>query len=416
MSSISIPTVRILIASPNDVHDERQIATHFLSHLQAKLAAHLQLEISYDDPLPATDTSSSHLPYPAHFDLIMCIWWSHLGSPILPHLTFAGGLPLCRPNGVVYESTVVATFEEALSAYESASKPRLFTVFKTAPLNPDEQQFDIRLEQQQAVKTFRKKWFFNEQGESKRHYFQFQHIKEFERLLEQQLYPLLQQHFFPTQSPLRWTDSPFRGLQSFPPEQAPLLFGRDQAIADLFKRLQVWNFQANTPSFLLIMGPIGCGKSSLVSAGVLPLLAKLNIPYQIFRPSAAITDMVAGLKVVIANLEPATTSASSSSPTPSKLAGILFIDQLEELFTLATLSNSVRHELIRLIDSLARRSLIGVLAALPSEFLPCLNEFPDMLELMAENRHYLLFPPTPVELQQIISAPAQLAGLQFEDT
>jgi hypothetical protein len=164
MSSISIPTVRILITAPHDVHDERQIATHFLSYLQAKLAAHLQLEVSYDDPLPATDTSSSHLPYPPHFDLVMCIWWSQLGSPVLPHLTFAGGLPLRRPNGVVYESTAIATFEEALSAYESVGKPRLFTVFKTAPLNPDEQQFDIRLEQQQAVKTFRKKWFFNELG------------------------------------------------------------------------------------------------------------------------------------------------------------------------------------------------------------------------------------------------------------
>ncbi|NJO17384.1 MAG: hypothetical protein HC877_17065 [Thioploca sp.] len=416
MSSISIPTIRILIASPHDVQDERQIATHFLNYLQEKLAAYLHLEVSYDDPIPATDTSPSYLPYPSHFDLVMCIWWSQLGSPVPPHLTFMGGLPLCRSNGVVYESTAVATFEEALSAHESTGKPRLFTLFKTTPLNSNEQQFDIRLEQRQAVKAFKKKWFFNEQGESKRHYFQFQHIKEFERCLEQQFYPLLQQHFFPTQSPLLWTDSPFRGLQPFMPEQAPLLFGRDQAIADLFKRLQAWNFQANTPSFLLIMGPMGCGKSSLVNAGVLPLLAKLNIPYQIFRPSTTLTDIVAGLKAVIANLEPVATSANSSSPTPGKLAGILFIDQLEELFTLANLSNSVRHEFIQLIDSLARRSLIGVLAALPSEFLPCLNEFPNMLELMAENRHYLLFPPTAVELQQIIAAPTQLAGLQWENT
>jgi WD40 repeat protein len=419
MSSISIPTARILIASPNDVQDERQIATHFLHALQEKLADHLQLEVSYADPVPATETSPTYLPYPAHFDLIIFIWWSHLGSPLPPQLTFAGGLPLCRSNGVVYESTVIATFEEALSAHEATGKPILFPGFKTAPLNlADEPKFDIRCEQQQAVKTFRKKWFLNEQGESKRNYFQFQNVKEFERRLEQHLYPLLQQHFFPTQSPLLWQGSPFRGLQPFAPEQAPLLFGRDLAIAELFQRLQTWNFQANTPSFLLIIGAIGSGKSSLVGAGILPLLAKLNIPYQIFRLSTAITDVVAGLKTVIANLEPPLSASASTnnSPTPSKLAGILFIDQLEELFTLATLSDPVRHELLSLIDSLARRSLVGVLAALPSEFLPRLNEFPQLLELMAENRHYLLFPPTSAELQQIIAAPTQLAGLQFEST
>jgi WD40 repeat protein/energy-coupling factor transporter ATP-binding protein EcfA2 len=418
MSSISIPTVRVLIASPNDVEDERQIATHFLRSLQEKLATQLQLEVSYADPVPATDTSPTYLPHPAHFDVVICIWWSHLGAPLPPALTFAGGLPLNRANGVVFESTTVAIFEEALSAYEATGKPILFPGFKTALLNLNEHKLDIRCEQWEAVKVFRKKWFVNEPGEPKRHYFQFQHIKEWERWLEQQLYPSLQQHFFPTESPLVWQDSPFCGLQPFTPEQAPLLFGRDLAIAELFQRIQAWNFQANAPSFLLIMGPTGSGKSSLIGAGILPLLTKLNTPFQIFRFSAAITDVVAGLKAVIANLEPPVTASASAnnSPTPSKLAGILFIDQLEELFTLATLANPVRLELINLIDSLARRSLVGVIAALPSEFLPRLNEFPQLLELMAENRHYLLFPPTLAELQQIISAPAQLAGLQFEGT
>ena len=59
---------------------------------------------------------------------------------------------------------------------------------------------------------------------------------------------------------------PYPGLLAFGPEDAALFFGRDQESDDISRRLRQQNF-------LLVVGPSGSGKSSLVSAGVLPRLA-----------------------------------------------------------------------------------------------------------------------------------------------
>ena len=58
---------------------------------------------------------------------------------------------------------------------------------------------------------------------------------------------------------------PYPGLIAFGPEQAGLFFGRDRE-SDEISRL------VRQHGFLLVVGPSGSGKSSLVSAGVLPRL------------------------------------------------------------------------------------------------------------------------------------------------
>lgn len=76
-------------------------------------------------------------------------------------------------------------------------------------------------------------------------------------------------HFSSSQSSLvadYWNShSPFRSLQSFESEDAWLFFGRDAEINELIKRL------ARAP-VLLIVGNSGCGKSSLIRAGLIPAL------------------------------------------------------------------------------------------------------------------------------------------------
>ena len=58
---------------------------------------------------------------------------------------------------------------------------------------------------------------------------------------------------------------PYPGLLAFGPEEAGLFFGRDRESDDITRRLGQHNF-------LLVVGPSGSGKSSLLSAGVLPRL------------------------------------------------------------------------------------------------------------------------------------------------
>jgi WD40 repeat protein/DNA-binding winged helix-turn-helix (wHTH) protein len=83
--------------------------------------------------------------------------------------------------------------------------------------------------------------------------------------------------------------SPFRGLQVFEAEDAWLFFGRDPEIEELLVRL------GRSP-VLVIIGNSGCGKSSLVRAGLIPALRSDRFPIPQFhlpktQPGAAVPHM-----------------------------------------------------------------------------------------------------------------------------
>ena len=63
------------------------------------------------------------------------------------------------------------------------------------------------------------------------------------------------------------TFNPYPGLRSFEPEEAHLFFGRERQIHELIVRL-------DRTRFLAVVGTSGCGKSSLVRAGLLPKLSQ----------------------------------------------------------------------------------------------------------------------------------------------
>ena len=72
---------------------------------------------------------------------------------------------------------------------------------------------------------------------------------------------------------MSWRGSPFPGLRAFTPADAPIFFGRNAETEGILARL-------GDPAcrFLLLIGPPGSGKSSLVAAGVLPRLSANAIP------------------------------------------------------------------------------------------------------------------------------------------
>ena len=70
----------------------------------------------------------------------------------------------------------------------------------------------------------------------------------------------------------RWKSSPFRGLNFFDFEHAPIFHGRTKAIGEVLEALEA-QVKAQRP-FVLVVGASGSGKSSLVRAGVLPLLTQ----------------------------------------------------------------------------------------------------------------------------------------------
>ena len=178
---------------------------------------------------------------------------------------------------------------------------------------------------------------------------------------------------------------PYKGLRSYNAQDAEAFFGRDQAIARCLARL------ADSP-LLVVAGPSGSGKSSLIGAGVIPALR------------------AQGRRVV--QLSPGTqplatwTAAMASAPQPV----VAVVDQLEELFTSPS-DDEVEPFLSRLVAQAETGT--PVIVALRSDYLGELAASPRFARL-GERGLVLVSPMTEAELRQAIEAPATQDGLLLE--
>ena len=72
---------------------------------------------------------------------------------------------------------------------------------------------------------------------------------------------------------------PYRGLRPFDAADADFYFGRDAVVAEAVRRLEEF-------PLLLVVGPSGSGKSSLVRAGIVPAMAQAGHPASVVTPGA----------------------------------------------------------------------------------------------------------------------------------
>ncbi|NJM08748.1 protein kinase [Candidatus Gracilibacteria bacterium] len=148
-------------------------------------------------------------------------------------------------------------------------------------------------------------------------------------------------------------DNPYKGLQPFDEADAATFFGREALVQRLLARL---GESGDLTRFLAIIGPSGSGKSSVVRAGLLPALRRGTLPgsehwYIVdLLPGA---DPIAELAAALRRIAPAAVeavdlhallragghsllqAANLVLPDTAGAELVLFIDQFEELFTLA---------------------------------------------------------------------------------
>jgi serine/threonine protein kinase/formylglycine-generating enzyme required for sulfatase activity len=215
-------------------------------------------------------------------------------------------------------------------------------------------------------------------------------------------------------------ENPYRGLAAFEAEHRALFFGRDAAIATVLDRLR------HAP-LVLVTGDSGSGKSSLCRAGVLPRLvdggagprwrALVVLPGT--DPLAALAAELApwleeSVDAVTRTLTDDPEAAAAAIRARAAAAGplVVFLDQLEELITLAPPATATAAA--RLLRALLHPGpAVRVLATVRSDFLARVAALLDGGETVARAIVPLL-PPGRAELRAAITEPARRASTRFE--
>ncbi|WP_217212271.1 helix-turn-helix domain-containing protein [Streptomyces sp. AC550_RSS872] len=189
---------------------------------------------------------------------------------------------------------------------------------------------------------------------------------------------------------------PYRGLARFEPDDRELFFGRDRLIDELGE------LTCGSP-FAMVFGASGSGKSSLLRAGLIPLL----------REKIAQQGRTAVLRILTPGARPATTYGHLLTPEADDPESWVVVDQFEEVFTLCR----ERAERDRFLDLLLTArdpgSRLRVLIAVRSDFYARCAEHPRLAQALHRSG-FLVRSMTADELREAVVGPAQAAGLIVE--
>lgn len=216
--------------------------------------------------------------------------------------------------------------------------------------------------------------------------------------------------------------NPYRGLLAFEAEHRSLFFGRTNEIGTIIDRLR-------TEAFVLVAADSGVGKSSLCRAGVLPLVTDgalgngrtwsvlLMVPGR--NPLMTLCELLAPIMATPADKlmeklrnEPTSLAWELRKKLADKTGVLIFMDQLEELVTLAD-QREVETLGAALGRICSRTPGIRMLATVRSDFLARVATVPSLGDELARAL-YILRPMTGDKIREAIVGPAHAKGVRFE--
>jgi eukaryotic-like serine/threonine-protein kinase len=309
--STGLPVIRAFISSPGDVAHERRIAREVISRLNAEFAERVVLETYFweYEPFDFSKSFQAQIPNPADFDVVLCFLWSRLGSRLHSASKLPDGSP--AQSGTEYE---IAHALEGQKRRAGLPELHVWINRTIPPFPPDPPEVhDERIAQWRALKQFIDRWTRDTHEDVFVGSFtDYKTLAEFEELIEIKLRKIVERRCpaFPERAPgevpvrATWTaGSPFRGLEPFEFEHAPIFFGRTGAIGAALESLRKTQIDKDDPrGFLLMLGASGSGKSSLARAGVMPTLVEPGVidgiglwRRAVMKPSDAEGDVFFGL-------------------------------------------------------------------------------------------------------------------------
>lgn len=200
--------------------------------------------------------------------------------------------------------------------------------------------------------------------------------------------------------------SPYPGLLHFKRKHAPVFFGREEEVREILDRLHT-----HRPRFLMVSGASGVGKSSFVEAGLLPVLEESGLPdgqdcaWVRMVPSGGPHPYDALMRALHtlserAGLDPYQ-KGEVLCKNPSELpecigeilekgmngfALVLFLDQMEELFTSQT--QDYADAFLAALCETARKGLLWVIATIRSDHLQHCEGHSDLLQVLRGHGYY----------------------------
>jgi hypothetical protein len=224
--------------------------------------------------------------------------------------------------------------------------------------------------------------------------------------------------------------NPFPGLRPFESDDRPWFFGRESQIRELLKRLE-------HKRIVTVLGGSGCGKSSLIRAGLLPRLRTLGIPSAgrawqpiVFTPGKSLNleegrSPLHSLASAFANtgLKKSSRSIESLIDTFNQIGGfgklvdlcsdktsetnyLFVIDQFEELFSENVRSSLEAKALVARIEDTWKKPHphVFVVITMRSEHLNDCTLYPDFPEVINATS-YLVRRLKDSELKEAILGP-----------